>query len=373
MGACDLPETCTGTSSACPAKTFDCSVGAHVYYYRDDLANGGLGGEPSTKPVADVPINLTGFASASTTSDPAGAYGFVNLFGNVTVTAANLSGGARATTLSDVIGSLDASRIAQSVVLLYTLSAKQFTAGDVTGDHTISAFDASYVARYAAQLVDHFPVGGGVTDWTFVPMTYGYTPITANGGLDFLAILYGDVTGNWPREDLMRSQAPGFQLPKSAEAIAADAELANLLANRPAIQATRSQNAGPAVLSMNERPGVLKAGERRQITIDLQNGDGILGLDMSLGYDPSRIRIVDLQGTGLGSSFLWAKAGKNGTYKIAGYGIDPLSGSGPLLTVTVEALQNGGGPNLLSIQASANEGAIPLETRRNGKGPVLSR
>jgi hypothetical protein len=208
------------------------------------------------------------------------------------------------------------------------------------------------------QLVNHFPVSGGVTDWAFVPVAYSYDPIEANGGQNFLAILYGDVTGNWTGPAPLAGSTSSASAARSTEALAADQELANLLGNRPANPATRGENAGPALIATNERLGALKPGERRQITISVQNADGILGLDVSLGYDPSRIRIVDVQGTGLGASFIWAKGDQ---------GIDPLSGSGPLLTVTVEALRNAGGPNVLSIQASANEGAIPLDVRANGR------
>ena len=346
-----------------PADVYACTVAGNVFYYRDDLANGGSGGEPSTKPVSDVGIDLTGFATRAHHQRRGGRVWVPNLFGNVTVTPSDLWGGARATTKPSVIGALDASAIARAAVLLITLTTNQHTAGDVTGDSTVSAFDASYVARFAALLVDHFPVATSQgSDWAFAPLAFTYPPITASqAGQNFSAILYGDVTGNWA------GPQPTFASSSSAaksDELAAENELSALINNRPAVQATRSRNAGPAVLSANEGLGVLKGGERRQITIDLQNADGILGLDLSLGYDPSRIRIVDVQGAGLGSSFIWAKAGHEGTYKIAGYGIDPLSGSGPVVTVTVEALRNAGGPGLLSVQASANEGTIPVEVRK---------
>ena len=375
-GACDVAESCDGVANTCPLNLYSCAVTGNVVYYRDDLANGGLGGEPSTKPVSGVGINLTGFATVPNTSDVAGAYGFANLYGNVTITAAELWGGARATNTPNVIGSLDASAIARAAVLLVNLTANQRTAGDVTGDHTISAFDASYVARFAALLLDRFPVAtrnGAHSDWAFVPLAYTYSPIGASWtAQNFSAILYGDVTGNWSGPAPFAGFGSGSSTAKPADEIAADQELAALLANRPTLHPFRGGNAGSAVLSMNGSAGVLRAGERRQVTISLQNADGILGLDLSLGYDASRIRIVDVAGTGLGTSFIWAKAGQGETYRVAGYGIDPLSGSGPVLTVTIEALRNGGVPNLLSVQASANEGAIPLEVRAVGKKLLLS-
>ena len=366
-GACDVAETCTGISSVCPAKTYDCSIGGNVYYYINTPA-------AATKPVSGVQINMTGAHTVSTSSNGAGAYGFSNLHGGVTVTPAALWGGDWATDDLEAIGSSDASAIARFAVQIITLTDNQKKAGDVTGDNTISAYDASYVARYAVQLVHHFPVAiTKNSDWVFTPLANSYTLTGNQTGQNFLGILYGDVTGNWHDPILVGTPFAASAVERLPEDIAADNELSTLLANRPAIQATRGDNAGPAVLSMNGSAGVLRMGERRQITISLQDAEGILGLDMSLGYDASRIRIVDVQGTGLGTSFIWAKAAQAGTYKIAGYGIDPLAGSGQLLTVTVEALKNGGGPNLLSVHASANEGAIPLDVRAVGNKPLLSR
>jgi hypothetical protein len=369
-GACNAGATCDGFNKTCPSDVYVCSITGNVYYYTgldpalDPTAVG------NAKPVTGVRLDLTGMPIPYTTTDTAGAYGFHNLFGSVTITPADLLGGAGATLNSDNIGSLDAAAIARSAVLIPpALTPNQRTAGDVTGDTTVSAYDASYVARFAVGLVARFPVAiREESDWAFAPLSHSYALDGSQTGQNFLGIVYGDVTGNWPYDgSRLAAFGSSSATAKSTEELAADQELAALLNNRPAIQATRSQNAGPALIQTNEGTGSLKAGERRQITISLQNADGILGLDMSLGYDSSRIKIVDVQGTGLGASFIWAKGGQGQTYKLAGYGIDPLSGSGQLLTVTVEALRNAGGPNLLSVRASANEGAIPLEVRANGR------
>jgi hypothetical protein len=340
-----------------------------VYYYRDDTLNQNAGGEPSTKPVAGVSIDLTGFATGHTTSDSAGAYSFGNLFGGVTVTPASLWGGARATNLPGVIGSLDASAIARAAVQLILLTTNQRTAGDVTGDSTISAFDASYVARFAAQLVSHFPVAETTgSDWKFVPISYVFPAIgQPETGKDFLAILYGDVTGNWSGPQLARGFPMAAKLESSPETLAPDQALVDQFKHGAAPAVERLNPGAPAGLWMADWPAPLRAGERREVTINLDDADGILGLDLSLTYDASKISIVGAQASGIGSQFFLAQSNQKGTYRIAGYGLTSLSGSGSVLTVTVEALQNLGRDIPIRISGVANEGGIALEVRGKGK------
>lgn len=91
-------------------------------------------------------------------------------------------------------------------------------ASDVSGNGSISAFDASYILRYVVGLITEFPIGD---DWTFVPTSYAidhtnwhaapnylsYTPLNSNQtDQDFEGIIYGDVSGNWSS---MRQQSTG--------------------------------------------------------------------------------------------------------------------------------------------------------------------
>ena len=50
----------------------------------------------------------------------------------------------------------------------------------------------------------------------------------------------------------------------------------------------------------------------------------------------------------------------NDVHRVSAYGVLPLTGSGSVLTVTVEALKITTGGNPLAIGGRANEGAIPL-------------
>jgi hypothetical protein len=122
----------------------------------------------------------------------------------------------------NAISTLDAAWILQSVMELRHLNRFQQIACDVTGNGTVSALDAALVLRYKVSLVkEPFPVSLACgSDWAFVPvpsplpnqtvlepaMTLGscqagsilYNPLAeAAAGQDFLAIAFGDCTGNW--------------------------------------------------------------------------------------------------------------------------------------------------------------------------------
>jgi hypothetical protein len=365
-----------------------CGVAGTVYYYR----NSSSGSEPSAKPVPSVGIDGTQDAIADSTTDGTGAYALGSQFGNIVVTTVAKYGSPRASDHNGAISSLDASTVARAAVSLITVSPNQFVAGDVTGNGTLSALDASQIARFAVGAVNHFDaaVASG-SDWKFLRCNayafpgdpgcgapvYNFTPIAqGETGKNFYAVLLGDVTGNW-------QPASGFSVsatavagtvessPEEQAAIAADRKLAAQLAQQAPIQPGRRDASLPAELSLNGWTTPLRAGERRQLTVDLRNADGILGLDLGLSFDPSQIAIVGIATTGIGSEFNLAHSASSGNEKVAVFGVVPLSGSGPALTVTVEALKNTGSQSPLRITGTANEGGIPVRIRQQRiQGPA---
>jgi hypothetical protein len=359
-----------------------CGISGSVRYYRDDLA----GMEPSIKSVPDVGIGGSPAGPAEGTTDLSGAYTVDLRFGNVTVTPVNKYGSPRASDHNGAISSLDAARAAQAAVGGMTLSTNQVVAGDVTGNGTISALDASYIARFSAQLVDHFPVASASgSDWSFLkcepygppdnpgcgPPVYSFSPLVqSETGKDFYAVLYGDVTGNWQPSPGPSSRTSLAASAEEESAVAQDRELAGRFRRDGVPPVSDRRGAAPAELSLGGWGAVL-AGERRQLTVDLRNAEGILGLDLALEYDPSRIAVVGVQATGIGSQLVLAQADVNGTLRIAGYGVVPLSGSGPVLKITVEVLRNTEGQLPLRISGVANEGGIPLRVR--GRVEMLPR
>lgn len=92
------------------------------------------------------------------------------------------------------ITAFDAARVAQASIGLYEFNEYQELAGEVTGDGEITPFDAARIAQFAA----YVPQSSLTGSWTFMPMSYSYTPLEEDMfDQNFDAVLYGDVSGNW--------------------------------------------------------------------------------------------------------------------------------------------------------------------------------
>jgi hypothetical protein len=357
-----------------------CGAGGAVYYYR---TNAGSGSEPTTKPVSGVPIGPPPNGPLQATTDGSGAYALSSLYGHVQIATLKKWGTPRAADHNGAVSALDASTIARKAVGLITFSANQVIAGDVTGDTSISALDASQVARFAVGAVSHFDVATDtLSDWRFlrcddyvfpgapgcVDPLYDFNPIAQpETARNFHAVLYGDVTGNWQPAVGGFAASRAAISPEESEAPIRDREIADRI-RREGIPPEVVRRAGtpPAEISIvGWKP--LRAGERRQLTVDLRNADGILGLDLVLSYDPSRLAIVGVNATGIGSELNLAHADVRGVQRIAAYGYGALSGSGSILTITVEGLSNKGPQLPPTIGGKANEGAIPLVVKGRGQ------
>ena len=200
----------------------------HVQYYSSNL------------PVPGVAVNLTGSTLQSSMTDANGLFGFAS----VPSGAMSLQPTKRGD-LNFSVTALDAAYVLQFVAGLRAFSNDQKLAADVTGNGSVSALDAARILQYQAGLLRHcsvttttvctgdgncpmgetcisrFPVALTCgSDWLFRPVP---TP-TANQTLvqpqisagmcqegaisyssetlplsaqDFVAILFGDTTGNW--------------------------------------------------------------------------------------------------------------------------------------------------------------------------------
>jgi len=119
------------------------------------------------------------------------------------------------------ISSLDAAHTLQAAVGLRVLTPDQARAADVTGNGAVSALDASRILQFTVGAVPALPVAESCdSDWLFAPRPAAapnqelvdpvvgaagcapgcirYAPLTASAtGQDFVAIAFGDVTGNW--------------------------------------------------------------------------------------------------------------------------------------------------------------------------------
>jgi hypothetical protein len=194
--------TPTGTATASPTSTP--ALGGHVRYY-----TGGL-------PVPEVDLALSGATADTAVTDAAGDFGFT-ADGSESTLQPSKQGGR-----NGAITALDATYVLQFVAGSRTLDPDQRLAAEVTGNGTVTALDATRILQFAAGQLSRFAVADLCrSDWIFRPeplrvpgqtliepqigdeecvmgaITYGaLTPPTA--GQDFVAILFGDVTGNWP-------------------------------------------------------------------------------------------------------------------------------------------------------------------------------
>jgi len=166
--------------------------------------------------VPGVSVQATGAGSVAALSAADGSYLAAPLpMGDWTLTPRKTGGGNLG------ISTLDAAWILQHVAGTRPFAPAQTAACDVTGDGTCSALDASLVLQLTAALFERFPAAATCdSDWLFLPLPLpapnqsssppllatgtcemgriSYSPLVGSlASQDFLAVLLGDVTGNW--------------------------------------------------------------------------------------------------------------------------------------------------------------------------------
>jgi hypothetical protein len=192
------------TNRTSGSVTVDAAVSGHVRYY----SNNG--------PVPNVKVDLIGGTPASAMTGTGGLFSFPSVVEENKVLRPSKSGGS-----GNGISSLDAALALQSSVNLITLTQNQAFACDVTGNGVVSSLDAALILQLKVGLITQFTIAQACgSDWLFrpmpaaaanqtliepVPLSSGcqpggisYQPFAAPAtGQDFLAILFGDCTGNW--------------------------------------------------------------------------------------------------------------------------------------------------------------------------------
>jgi hypothetical protein len=337
--------------------------------------NAGLDGPDVTKPVPNVAILRTSNLSApsSATTDGAGLYAFPpDMGGNVTLTPQPLALSEAECTASTTAA--DSAKIARYSVQLEALSASERLAADVSANAHVTSFDAALVGQRAVASSCStyvFPVKTLTgSDWFYAPVSRNYTPLSGDAVSDFVVMLYGDVTGNWqhlgPLAEEGGSAGAGSSIGSgklTAEGAdtngIAEATAGNLTFPKIGATASGVANSALATLYLASAPHQLANGAW-QVALGLQAADGILGLDMSLQYDPARIRIQGVTTVGLASSFGSVQNDLGLEYGVGLFGISPMQGTGSFLLVTYEARQPVTGVPF-QISAEANEGQIPVD------------
>lgn len=166
--------------------------------------------------VADVSVSASGAGTLMTSTDAAGAFAAAPLPPGDWALTPRKSGGVNAG-----ISALDATYVLQHVAGLRPFGSSQRLACDVTGNGTCSALDATRILELKAGLLAQFPaVVACGSDWLFQPIpapapfqtpvqpllsvdgcrmgAIRYEPLVGSAATqDFIAVLLGDVTGNW--------------------------------------------------------------------------------------------------------------------------------------------------------------------------------
>jgi hypothetical protein len=259
-------RTATITATASASPTFPPSgrdVSGTLSYYSNGL------------PVSDMVLEATSPTYGTVaSSDTSGHFSLTDVpTENLLVYPHGMGGGTNA------VSALDASWVLQSVAGLRPLSAQQRLACDVTGNGSLSAFDATLLLRRAVGLIDSFPVTTACdSEWVFIPVpapaasqtliqpqpgdtqctpgAIAYQTLPASlEDQSFTALLFGDCTGNW-------------QPPAAGNAAALEARLA-----RPAkLQPLR--------------------GGRLALPISADRAAPFHALEARVTYDPTALRAV---------------------------------------------------------------------------------
>jgi hypothetical protein len=285
--------------------------------------------------VATTTVNLSGASTASTDTATNGTYTLNGLQGQLTVQPRKRGGH------NGAITAFDAALVAQHVAGLITLNARQQIAADANGTGMILANDASQIARFDVGSLTELKMEADCnTAFAFVPdatavanqtvqqpnsnvqlpptgpgCVYGeirYNPLGANAtGQDFIAILMGDVSGNWQ---------PGA------------APITASLASAP-------QNASSSSAKVSVGKKHAKAGSVVTLPIKIANAKGVIGVDLDLQYDANVLVPLLVEKTRLSRDMtLEQYLAEPGVVRIALFGAEGLHNGGVLLYVSFSVI-----------------------------------
>jgi hypothetical protein len=290
-------------------------VSGRVVYY--------LGQNAAAVPRVDVAA--LGAIPGNSMTDSTGFYALSNLgLGEYSVSVSK-SGDVNGIT------SADASIVLLAASGAVELSPAQMMAADVTGDGTISAFDASHIARYVVGL----PATGLTGTWTFLPPAKLFSSVVGTRtSEDFVAILIGDVTGNWS------PNAPSN--PMLEEGLTDRLSIQSVFGGSPGF--IRKSAVTPEIPTVE-----VIAGE--SIRIPIRIGDitsaGAFSFDIELEYDPEMFRVseanpIESLGTLSANQKIVVNTREPGILRIAAFGTVPLAGNGDLLHVNLQVIDCAG-------------------------------
>lgn len=290
--------------------------------------------------VPNVTITAAGTPSVNTTTAANGSYTLTGLgAGAYTVTPSKTG------EVNDAVSALDASLVAQHVIELTTLNASKQTAADVSGNGTITSFDAGLIARFSVDLPDTEQAGV----WKFTPVNRTYPNLeTDQTNQNYTAILMGDVTGNWTP---IQQQQQKFFADEAAE-----------LDEGNSIQVgfgkTKSAPGGelivPVVVSNLSSKGIYS------FEFEFEFDADVLSLEQTA--DVTQLLKVDET---ISHQFSFAvNPLEKGKVKVSAYGVTALEGEGILLSLKFTSISKGSvGSELKWTRFRFNEGEQKIQLK----------
>ncbi|HKX84425.1 MAG TPA: LpqB family beta-propeller domain-containing protein [Pyrinomonadaceae bacterium] len=285
--------------------------------------------------VPDVSILGGGSPNVSTTTGSDGTYELFG-FGPGAYTVAPSKQG-------DINGitALDASLVSKFLVGTTTLTTEQQLAGEVSGNGSLSSFDAALIAQYVVGIA-----GAGQTGiWRFSPETRIYTSVANENGQDYLGFLMGEVSGNWA--------------PQSSSLLNLQTErrpVGGVAASLPSLKSTQNQ-----LITI-------------PVGLSLPSGTALEGYQFDLVYDPQVIQpessSVEMAGT-LSSGLNYAVNGDEpGRLRLAVYGSNTVSSGGTLINLKFRVVGRAGSTSALTFNGLMLNEGNPAAEGRNGKVTV---
>ncbi len=310
-------------------------------------------GAPTPRFVSNVLLSGAGSPTVMTTTAApgpcAGTYS-LNGFGAgpYTVTPTKTGG------VNGAISSFDAGRIALHVAGPPNpqLTATQLIVADVSNNGAVSSFDAGMIAKFVAGPPYSAPGIGQTATWRFMPVKRNYASVTGNvTGEDFIALLMGEVSGNWTNTGARPADARR-QLAKGS---------------------------GPERGVAVEFPQIEAAVDKEiivPINVEGIANKGIISYEFDLRYDQSVIQPlpspVDVAGTASRGLLVVTNASEPGLLRVVVYGPMPIDSDGVLLNLRFTAVGEPGTVSPLTWErimfnegepeVSAVDGLVELST-----------
>lgn len=317
-------------------------------------------GAPTPRFVSNVTITGAGSPDVTATSGVPGATagqytlsGFGS--GSYTVTSSKTGG------INGSITSFDAAKIAQHVAGITTLTGNQFVVAEVSGNGTLSSFDAGQVARYVAGVTG----SGSTANWIFNPANRVYASVTSNiAGEDYLALLMGEVSGNWTNTGARQTAEP-------QDAEDRVTETNSIFTNRTAEPEDGEVAAGNVLVELPR----IDATPEKEIVVPVNltglANKGVVSYEFDLRYDPLVLQplgdVANVKGTASRGLSVVVNPNEPGLLRVVVYGAYPIDENGVLLNLRFTAVGAAGSVSPISFERIMFNEGEPRVSVANGE------